>query len=491
ENRNNLQVASSSAVTQARSGTSESQDYQKVQKDLNYKETFDDNGDIITDGTSDADSYLRKAVESMVGNMESDAVTVDDFDLEEVFEKYCDECENVFDDIMDLRPTSQLTKIIPEVTWEKFILDTYPDYKIPENGKNQYKPKDTFAEWEKTWRGLFDEKESNEDLVIKDVLHNILSPYIEAFKAPFNILKSSDLEEKQYSAQFVIPVLKNTLKAVCDVDWRVLEVPIRSSKYRRNSNINPFIDKILSAKRADGLARLWRSQEEIFIYEQTGPPDVDDITDFYIHDYKLVRTMRDVLNQRIILRLHNGIKDYNNLASFGALGHRDEVSLLWCTIHPKSYCLREYGCFRIPAIWQDLPLLSEAIISCLKYFSFMKNSITKIEPHIEQKLKLLAKRKGYAELIGDLRKGFKVYIPMFASAEMAEAELASHGNKATPVMTCGTVKTYYALSVIDVMLRNILKFIAIKHLLPMEGGFTGRNASLETHLYNAPPSQCI
>ena len=125
--------------------------------------------------------------------------------------------------------------------------------------------------------------------------------------------------------------------------------------------------------------------------------------------------MRDVLNQRIILRLHNGKKYYNNLASFGALGHRDEVSLLWCTIHPKSYCLREYGSFRIPATWQDLPVLSEAIISCLKYFvstikrlcfkyllsfannyyvqSFMKDSITKIEPHIEQKLKLLTKRK--------------------------------------------------------------------------------------------------
>ena len=97
ENRNNLQVASSSAVTQARSGTLESQDHQKVQKDLNYKETFDDNGDIITDGTSDADSYLRKAVESMVGNIENDALTVDDLDLEEVFEKYCDECENEFE----------------------------------------------------------------------------------------------------------------------------------------------------------------------------------------------------------------------------------------------------------------------------------------------------------------------------------------------------------------------------------------------------------
>ncbi|CAG8597453.1 4371_t:CDS:2 [Paraglomus occultum] len=344
-------------VTRARSGKSQ---------------TFEDNGDILTDGIGDDNSYLQKAVESMVGKVESSALIVDDVDLEEVFEKYYDACENKFDDIMDLRPTSQLTKTIPEVTWEKFILNTYPDHQISdkweESIRNFFMPKDTLVEWEKTWRGLFDEKESNDDLVIKDALYNILSPYIKAFKAPFNILKSNDLEEKQYSSQFVIPILKNTLEAVCDVDWRDLEVPIGSSKYRRNSNINPFIDKVLSAKRADGVARFWRTQEEILIYEQTGPPDVDDITDFYIHDYKLIRTMRDVLNQRIILRLHNGIKDYNNLASFGALGHRDEVFLFWCTIHPKSYCLREYGSFRIPATWQDLPVLSEAIILCLKYF---------------------------------------------------------------------------------------------------------------------------
>ena len=98
ENRNNLQVAFSSAVTQVRSGTSESQDYQEVQKGLNYKETFDDNGDIITDGTSDADdadNYLRKAVKSMAGNVENDALTMGDFNLEELFEKYCDECHVV------------------------------------------------------------------------------------------------------------------------------------------------------------------------------------------------------------------------------------------------------------------------------------------------------------------------------------------------------------------------------------------------------------
>ncbi|CAB4424924.1 unnamed protein product [Rhizophagus irregularis] len=105
-------------------------------------------------------------------------------------------------------------------------------------------------------------------------------------------------------------------------------------------------------KRADGLARRWQNQEEhsCMNKQQTGGPDVDDVTDFYVHDYKLGRTMRDVLNQRIIFRLNNGIKDCDNLASFGALGHHDEVSLFWCTIHQRSYCLREYGSFRIPTI---------------------------------------------------------------------------------------------------------------------------------------------
>ncbi|CAB4490802.1 unnamed protein product [Rhizophagus irregularis] len=174
---------------------------------------------------------------------------------------------------------------------------------------------------------------------------------------------SGDFEENQYNSQFVNPILKNTLNAICSMDWRILEVPIRSSKYRRNPNIDPFIDKVLSAKRADGLARRWQNQEETFVYEQTGGPDVDDVTDFYVQDYKLGRTMRDVLNQRIILRLNDSIKDCDNLASFGALGHRDEV--FWCMIHQRSYCLRS---FRIPTIWQDLPVLSEAVITCLKFF---------------------------------------------------------------------------------------------------------------------------
>jgi hypothetical protein len=141
-----------------------------------------------------------------------------------------------------------------------------------------------------------------------------------------------------------------------------LEIPVESSKDRRNTNLNPIVDKVLEAKCADGLARLWNNHEEVFLYEQTGPPDFDDVTQFCVHDYKLVRTMRDVLNQRILLHLKDGVYDHKDLASFSAFGHRTEVSLLWLTIHQNSYCLREYGTFKIPTIWQDLPFLSEAII---------------------------------------------------------------------------------------------------------------------------------
>ena len=108
--------------------------------------------------------------------------------------------------------------------------------------------------------------------------------------------------------------------------------------------------------------------KKIFLFEQTGPPDYDDLTEFCLHDYKLTRTMRDILNQRIIFQLNDGTCDKKDLASFGALGYRNEISLYWCTIHQKTYCLREFGSFKIPHLWQDLPVLSETITMCLKFF---------------------------------------------------------------------------------------------------------------------------
>ncbi|CAG8766255.1 11664_t:CDS:10, partial [Gigaspora margarita] len=271
---------------------------------------------------SDSDDDFQKVAESMIGKVERTALMVDNVDLEEIFEDYCNECDNIFEKI-------------PEVIWEKFVTNTYPEYKISEIWEkliqDTFKPKKTLAEWMEVWRELYaisDKNESNRDpvmLVIKDVIYNILTPYIEAFKAPYNILKSGDLGENQYNSQFVSPILNNTFKAILDINWRILEVPVESSKHRRNANINPMVDKVLEAKRADGLARLWQNHEEVFIYEQTGPPDFDDVTQLFIHDYKLIRTMRDVLNQRIMLRLRDGISDHKDLASFGAFGHRTEV----------------------------------------------------------------------------------------------------------------------------------------------------------------------
>ncbi|CAB4424926.1 unnamed protein product [Rhizophagus irregularis] len=132
----------------------------------------------------------------MVRKVRSGILEVDNINLEEIFEKYRDECESRFDDITDLRSTSQ---------------------KMGRINIRFFKPKNTLTEWEKAWRRLFDEKESSEDLVIKDTLYNVLSPYIEAFKAPFNILKSGDLEENQYNSQFVNPILK--IRSMLFVVW--------------------------------------------------------------------------------------------------------------------------------------------------------------------------------------------------------------------------------------------------------------------------------
>lgn len=78
-NHNNIQAATSPRIP-------ENQNYSIVQKDPDCNE--------ITDGN---DNYLQKAVESMVGKVESSVLIVDGVDLEEAFEKYCDECENEFE----------------------------------------------------------------------------------------------------------------------------------------------------------------------------------------------------------------------------------------------------------------------------------------------------------------------------------------------------------------------------------------------------------
>ena len=47
--------------------------------------------------TNVTDDYLQEAVESMVGKVGSSILKVDNVNLEEIFEKYRDECESEFE----------------------------------------------------------------------------------------------------------------------------------------------------------------------------------------------------------------------------------------------------------------------------------------------------------------------------------------------------------------------------------------------------------
>ncbi|PKY18322.1 hypothetical protein RhiirB3_431103 [Rhizophagus irregularis] len=143
-------------------------------------------------------------IESIIGKVDRTALIVDNVNLKETFEDYCNECDNIFD--------------------------------------------------------------------------------IEAFKVSYNILKSGEFEE-------------------ISITYNFLEVPVESSKHQCNANINPIIDRVLKSKYADGLVYLWQSNKE------------------------LVWIIRNVLNQRIILHLRDGILDNKDLMSFGAFDHHTEVSL--------------------------------------------------------------------------------------------------------------------------------------------------------------------
>ncbi|PKK64237.1 hypothetical protein RhiirC2_109044 [Rhizophagus irregularis] len=61
---------------------------------MNTMVVLNNNIDIITNVTDD---YLQEAVESMVGKVRSGILEVDNINLEEIFEKYREECESRFD----------------------------------------------------------------------------------------------------------------------------------------------------------------------------------------------------------------------------------------------------------------------------------------------------------------------------------------------------------------------------------------------------------
>ncbi|RGB21877.1 hypothetical protein C1646_95905 [Rhizophagus diaphanus] len=129
-------------------------------KEFGHKSNEDMNGKIPYQpqdergATSNSNDDFQKVAESMVGKVERTALIIDDVNLEETFEDYCNECDNIFDlchsDIMDLRPASKFTEKIPEAIWEKFVTNTYPEYKISETWENLIQ--DTFKVCCKIWK---------------------------------------------------------------------------------------------------------------------------------------------------------------------------------------------------------------------------------------------------------------------------------------------------------------------------------------------------
>ncbi|GBC23166.2 hypothetical protein GLOIN_2v1763995 [Rhizophagus irregularis DAOM 181602=DAOM 197198] len=132
-----------------------------------------------------SENDLREATDSIVGKVERIPLMVDNIDLEEIFIDYCDRCETSL------------------IYGGKILYNNFSSRRIV------YKIGKTLGvdfTNEINENDIDDKKEIDEDLL--DVVHNILGLYIEAFEAPYNVLKSRDLEEKQFSAQFISPILK-------------------------------------------------------------------------------------------------------------------------------------------------------------------------------------------------------------------------------------------------------------------------------------------
>ncbi|RIA99400.1 hypothetical protein C1645_730856 [Glomus cerebriforme] len=110
-----------------------------------------------------------------------------------------------------------------------------------------------------------------------------------------NKINENDIYNKNEINEDLLDTIHNILRPY-------LKVLIESSKFHRNANINPFIDKVLASKRADEFAYLWKDHEEVFIYEQTGSPNFDDDTEFHIHDYKLLFMKKNIQKTKLCIK---------------------------------------------------------------------------------------------------------------------------------------------------------------------------------------------
>ncbi|RGB22177.1 hypothetical protein C1646_776505 [Rhizophagus diaphanus] len=95
------------------------------------------------------------------------------------------------------------------------------------------------------------------------------------------VVNDEDTEEitrlKKYLYRVMLPLIESFLKPIPDIkfaglDWRVMEVLVLASKYRKNQELDHSVYKVVEGKCADLLAWSWETGEEIFVGEQAGPP---------------------------------------------------------------------------------------------------------------------------------------------------------------------------------------------------------------------------
>ncbi|CAJ0756152.1 15717_t:CDS:2, partial [Entrophospora sp. SA101] len=276
---------------------------------LSDEDIIDDNSGCRTPVNQiKSDKLLRAAAESLASPDESKyfkefIIYFNEYKETQLNNPYS--CTN--DDVMDIcgesgfsnsMPLERYIKLmsikpkriaeIPEC-WKQ-ILNDYFSETISSGGS----PK-TIHDWVKVTDELNAVKDSDSDEAIKfkKYLNCVMSPLIESFLKPLPDISSPDTSEHHYWAEFAHRFFSKALQYFANLDWRILEVPVYASKYRKNFGLNHALEKVVDGKFADILARTWDTKEELFVGEQAGAPTNPDLTKYATDWFKLYRELRD------------------------------------------------------------------------------------------------------------------------------------------------------------------------------------------------------
>ncbi|CAJ0850810.1 10059_t:CDS:2, partial [Entrophospora sp. SA101] len=263
---------------------------------LSDEDIIDDNSGCRTPVNQiKSDKLLRAAAESLASPDESKyfkefIIYFNEYKETQLNNPYS--CTN--DDVMDIcgesgfsnsMPLERYIKLmsikpkriaeIPEC-WKQ-ILNDYFSETISSGGS----PK-TIHDWVKVTDELNAVKDSDSDEAIKfkKYLNCVMSPLIESFLKPLPDISSPDTSEHHYWAEFAHRFFSKALQYFANLDWRILEVPVYASKYRKNFGLNHALEKVVDGKFADILARTWDTKEELFVGEQAGAPTNPDLTKY-------------------------------------------------------------------------------------------------------------------------------------------------------------------------------------------------------------------